>query len=244
MSILLQSLEVRHERRIRVLFTNTLAAGAFGAPAPAWYVIESVDGVGTPPVVQAAYIISGSPTVVELALATPLVRGALYKLKAEGVPATDASSTAVGTNSEFRWGLTLPKDNVEPEFQHKQRLLYGIDLLWNGIDYQETATGDLDRVDGTANVTKALNRAVETNPGDLGWDTTYGAGAREYVDSPNIAAGTLKGAVSAQVLRDPRVKAVKATYEIDDEKTYLYVDPTLISGESVERVSIEVPNDT
>ncbi len=248
MSIALQTLEVRHERRIRLLFSNTLASGAFGVPAPAGYTVESLDGVATPPQVEAALVVPGSPNVVELVFDAPLVHGALYLAKALSIPATDLSSTLpIVTSSSslrMRWGFNSPKENVEPALRDRERLLYGIDLLWTGSDYQETGTGDLDRVGGTANVAKALNRGVETSPGDLGWDATYGAGARDFVDSPSVIAGTLKGSVAEQLLRDPRVKAVKTSYEITDEKTFLYADPVLISGEAIERVSIEVPNDT
>lgn len=243
MTILLQALEVRHERRIRLVFTNALASGAFGVPAPGGYLITCVDGSATPPGIQAALVVPGSATVVELSFDAPLVRGALYHITAQSIPAVDASSTATGTGQDFRWGFDTPPVNVEPARRNKELLLYGVDLIWNGVDYQENAAGDLDRVSGSANVTKALNHGVEANPGDLIWDETWGGGGREFVDSPSTAAGTLKGAVSAQLLRDPRVKSVKTTYEIDDEKTFLYATPTLISGEQIDRVSIEVPSD-
>lgn len=241
MTILLSSVVVRHERRLRLVFSNTLAAGAFDV---SHYTIETADDVATPPEVQEAYLVPGSPTVVELALDGPLVRGALYTVLAENVPATDLSDTDPGTSLNFRWGITAAPVNIEPGLRDKNLLLYGIDLIWNGVDYQESSTGDLDRVSGPANVTKALNRGVETNPGDLTWDVTYGAGAREFIDSPSVLAGTLKGSVSSQMVRDPRVKSVKVTHDIQDSSTFLFADATLISGETAERVSIEVPNDT
>ena len=244
MPIALLSLDVRQERRIRLRFSNTLTGGAFGVPPPAAYSIESLDEATTAPSIEAALFVPNSPGVVELALDNPLVRGALYVIRAIGVPASDGSFTPAGSELSLRWGFSTKKVNVEPALRDRQRLLYFVDLLWSGSDYQETATGDLEQVDGTANVTKALNRGVETNPGDLTWDVSYGAGAREFVDSPSEAAGTLKGSVSAQILRDPRVKSLRTSYEINEEKTFLYADPSLISGEVVERVSIEVPNDT
>lgn len=242
MSIDLQSLEVRSETRIRLLFTNTLASGAFGSPAPAFYEVTNEDGRGTDCDVQAALVVPGSATVVELVLSPAIVRGAVYTVRADGVPATDLSSTPVDSTTGLRWGISAPKENVEPGLRDRQRLLYGIDLIWTGSDFQETALGDLDRVSGPANVTKALNRGVESGP--LPWDNDYGAGARDFVDSPSLVSGTLKGSVASQILRDPRVKSSKVTHEIDDEKTYIYADPILISGEPAERVSIEVPNDS
>lgn len=222
------------------MFTQPVAAGAFGSPAPTFYSITSSDGRGSSPGVSGALLVPNSPNVVDLSLSDDLVKGAFYTFSAIGVPAVDLSVTPGDSTLDLRWGVSAPKENVEPIVRDQQRLLYGIDLLWNGEDFQETATGDLDRVEGTANVTKALNRGVEST--GLPWDPTYGAGAREFVDSPSLAAGTLKGAVAAQILRDPRVKQVKVTYEIDDENTYLNADPTLVSGEVIEPVSVEVPN--
>jgi hypothetical protein len=240
MSILLQAVDVRHEHRIRLVFTNALASGAFGLPAPTNYVIANTDGLGTSPSVKAAYVVPGNPAVVELALSAPIVAGAAYTISAVGVPAVDTTVTPVGSVLSFRYGATVAKENVEPIRRDRELLLYGIDLLWNGADFQETANGDLDRVSGAANVTKALNRGVEAN--GLGWDSTYGAKAREFIDSPSVAVGTLKGSVTAQLLRDPRVQEVRVTYDIQDSKTFLFATPKLISGESIEPVSIVVPN--
>jgi len=240
LSILLQSVVIRHEQRIRLIFTNTLDAGAFGAPAPAYYTVTCNTGGGVDPDVQAAFVVPNSPTVVELGLQNPLVKGALYTVKAEGVPATDASTTASGTQLQFRWAITAPKTNVEVTISDRKRLLYGVDIIWNGEDFQEAANGDLDQIDGPANVSKALNRAVESN--GVPWDPTYGAKSREHVDSPSVLGGTLKGSISSQILKDPRVQSVKMSHLIEDEKTFIFADPVLISGESVEQVSISVPN--
>ncbi len=240
MTILLQSVQIRHEQRIRLIFTNSLAAGAFGAPAPSYYTVTCDTGGGVDPDVQAAFVVPNSPGVVELGLQNPLVKGALYTVKAEGVPALDTSTTAGGTQLQFRWSLTAPKTNVETTVDGRKRLLYGVDLIWNEEDFQESANGDLDQTDGPANVSKALNRAVEAN--GVPWDASYGAGAREFVDSPSILGGTLKGSISAQILKDPRVKEVKMSHLIEDEKTFIFADPILISGEAVEQVSVTVPN--
>lgn len=240
MSILLQAVSVVHERRIRAVFTNTLAAGAFGAPAPAYYALTNADGIASDPVIQAAMIVSGNTTVVELVLDRPLVKGALYTLSAVGVPALDLSVTPGGSQLQVRWGAMAVQENLEPFVRDREKLLYFVDLLWNGIDFQETATGDLDRVSGTANVTKALQRGIDAS--GLPWDQTYGARLREFVDSPSVVAGTLKGSLTAQLLRDPRVQSVKVSYEIVDDKTYLYADPVLVSGETAERVTTAVPN--
>lgn len=240
MTILLTQIGIKHERRVRLTFSNTLASGAFGEPAPTgMYTVTCTDGSETPPVVVAALIVPGLPCVVELVFGAPIAIGAPYNVAVVSVPCTDLST--VTSNINFRWSLFAPPVNVEPLVLNKQNLLYGIDLIWNGTDYQETATGDLDRIGGTANVTKALNRAVEVNPGELVWDPQWGAGIREYVDSPSVVVGTLKGAVSAQILRDPRVASVKTTFQVNGSETFLFADPVLVSGERIDKVSITVP---
>ncbi len=240
MSISFNAIEIKHERRIRLLFSRPLDSGAFGI-APALYVITSVDDSGISPGVQAAMVVTGSPAVVELALDNDIVEGAQYTVSAVGVPGDDASTTPGGSILPFRYGRTATYRDVEPLRRNREDLLYGIDLLWTGSDYQETASGDLDRAGGTPNVVKALYRGMESR--GLTWDQSYGAKVRDFVDSPSPLAGTLKGSVTAQVLRDPRVKKVKVTVSTENEKTYLNVFPTLISGADLKPVSLEVPQD-
>lgn len=240
MSISLSTTHVLHERRVRAIFTNTLASGAFGAPAPAFYEIENLDGLGPSPSVRAALIVPGNGAVVELVLSESLVNGALYSLSAVGVPAIDLSTTDISNVLQFRWGEVLAKENIEPKVRDRDRLLYGTDLLFDGHDFQENALGDLDSVSGTPNVTKALNRGAEAD--GLPWDPTWGAHLREYVDSPSTTAGTAKGSLTAQMLRDPRVKSVKITFEIQNDQTFIYADPKLVSNEPARRVTVVVPN--
>ena len=238
-NLLLKNVYAKHEQRVRLLFTGDLAAGAFGTN-PTLYTIKNQDGLGTDPAVSAAMIVSGSPAVVELALSTPLVNGALYRLYAERVPGRDGSVTDIGAFEPLRLGTVTTVQNVEPGASDLQRLLYGVDLLWNGKDYQENSVGDLDRVSGPANVSKALNRRVQSE--GLPYDPEYGAHVREYVDSPVGVAGTMTGSIQAQILRDPRVKSVTTTFETVDATTYIHAHPKLVSGEDIARVSLTVPN--
>lgn len=239
--ITLNNLDPKHERRIRLVFSRPLAVSAFGVPAPAAYIITNTDSLGSSPGVSAAMIVSGTPAVVELALTADLVTGASYTVSAIGIAGDDASVTDGTAILPFRFGRILAKPNVEPlQRNNNDDLVYGIDLLWNVADYQETASGDLDRIGGTANVTKALYRALESE--GLTWDRGYGAKMRSFVDSPSPTAGTMKGAALAQVIKDPRVKKAKAAISTEDEKTYLVIDPTLISGADIKPVSLVVPN--
>ncbi len=240
MTISLNAVEVKHERRVRLIFSMALDTGAFGSPAPAFYVITCADSNGYDPGVSAAMIVTGNPSVVELALSSDLVKGSLYTVSAVEVPAADASETPNPSTLSFRYGLNAPLRDVEPILQNRDALLYGVDLLWNGADYQETASGDLDRIGGTSNVTKALYRGMESQ--GLTWDQTYGARIRDFVDSPSTVSGTMKGRLMAQILKDPRVKGIKVVITTEDEKTYIVFTPTLVSGEVLKPVSMVVPN--
>lgn len=239
MTVSLNSVEVKHERRIRLLFSDSLQSGAFGV-SPTLYVVTCTDALGISPGVSAAMIVSGSPDCVELALSEDLVKGSLYTVSAVGVPSTDLTYTPDPSILSFRYGLNADARDVEPIQRNREDLIYGIDLLWNGADYQETASGDLDRIGGTANVTKALYRGLEAQ--GLTWDQEYGARIRDFVDSPSTVSGTLRGNIQSQILSDPRVKSAKVTVSTDDEDTYLVITPKLVSGEVLKPVSIVVPS--
>lgn len=238
MTIALSSVYARHEQRIRLVFSQSVDTGAFGM-SPTLYTIENQDGLGTSPAVSAAMVVSGSPANVELAMASPLVQGALYKVSAVGVPGLDATVTPAGSFEMMRFGAPIVPLNKAPIVKDRELLLYGRDLIWNGQDFQEGANGDLERVSGTPNVSQALYRGLNSN--GLPYDDSYGAKAREFVDSPTGTAGTLKGAALAQALKDPRVKSAKIEIEVSGSNTYLHVTPVLVSGETVQRVSLVVP---
>lgn len=239
MTIALSAAVVRHEQRIRVIFTEAVNTGAFGL-APTFYTVENQDGLGLDPTVSAAMVVTGNPSTVELALSIPLVQGALYKVSAVAVPSlVGPTVTPAGSFEMLRHGAAVVEVNKEPIAKDREILLYGRDLIWTGQDFQESASGDLDRVSGTSNVSKALYRGLTSN--GLPYDSSWGAKAREYVDSPTGAAGTLKGAVETQGLRDPRVKSVRVEIEVSGANTYLHLVPTLISGDKVARVSLTVP---
>lgn len=240
MTINLQTITVRHERRIRLVFTNTVDTAGFGIPAPAYYTVENLDGKGVSPEISAAMLVPNSPKVVDLALLDELVPGAMYKVIADGVPATDLSVTPAGSEQRFLFAAKRTIDHRETAVIDRERLLYGTDLVWNGSDFEETATGDLATIAGTPNVTKALWRGIEAE--GLPWDDRWGGKVREYVDSPSSSGTTLKGAVVTHILRDPRVASVTSELEQKDAETFLHVTPSLKSGEKTAKVSVTVPN--
>lgn len=238
----LLTVSTRSPRRVRAVFTGTLGSGAFGIPAPSFYTLTSDDAVGIEPDIVGALVVPNSPNVVELALGEDLVSGGRYTLTASEVPDAGGNFTPTDAAEPFWFGTSFKRKNAEPFKEDQQRLLYGVDLIFSGEDYEETANGDLARVSGPANVTKALWHSIECD--GLPWDGTWGAKAREFVDSPSAAAGTLRGSVSAQLLKDPRVKSIKTQLEIDEDKTFIHTVPTLITGEDIEPVSLSIPNGT
>lgn len=236
MPLSLMGVEPKHERRLRVTFNQPLAVGSFVASK---YTITN-DGTATSPTVSSAIVVASDSSTVELALSNELVRGVIYTLTVTGAVAQDAS-TFTGSNP-FQYGTKVVKNTLEPALRNRERIILQVDLVWNGIDYQEAPNGDLARVEGRENVTKNLWRSVET--AGLPWDPGWGVNAREWVDSPSPAGSTLRGAMARQVGRDPRVKTVTSTVTQSGNATYISIVPVLISGLTLEPVSTKVDNGT
>jgi len=238
MALTLLSIAVRHERRIQLVFSAPLAAGAFVASR---YVIASTDGIGSPPPVSSALVVSGSANVVELALGGDLTAGARYAVTATAVPAVD-TSTATGTEP-FSLGGTQakPQRNVDSKRSDAGDYQYGRDIVWTGSDYLETPDGDLAILGGVENAKQALERRLLAN--GLPWDPTYGAHAYNYVDGARQGATTLRGELVRQALLDDRVAAVNVAIDPNetDAGTVLFtVVTTLRGGETIDPVAVSV----
>lgn len=226
MAIELTSINARHERRVRLVFSNTLAAGAFTSTA--FYAIENEDGKGPSPVISQALVVPGSGTNVELALGSDLAEGALYTLTALAVPAADASVSTVASTQKFRFGVSA-KSAVSQEAKARdgELLLYGRDAVW-AEDYVENPEGDLDSISGVANVQAAQQRRLLGAP--LPWDAAYGAYAYESVDLPSAAVGTLYGRLQSQAIADDRVRSAKVVLVSDDPEDVHFVVTTTLEG--------------
>lgn len=232
------SIVVRNERRLRLVFSAPLAFGAFGTPAPAYYVIDNEDGAAPSPGVNAAILVIGAVTNVELALDTDLATGALYRVRAIGVPAQDASTSTSASDQRFRPGTPQQQTNVEPKVNDQDLLLFGRDLVFQG-DYVETAEGDLEVISGLPNAQAALKRRMLGAPHP--WAPDYSPRARQYVDAPFSLLGSLRSRLEAQALRDDRVKSVVATLVLgeNDEDAYFDVKPKFIGSTPAQ--SFDVP---
>jgi hypothetical protein len=232
-----QSLVYRSVRRVRVVFTNTLAGGAF---SPAWFTMTSTDSLGAAPGVRAALVVTDSPTTVELALESDLADGAGYLLTvAAGVPASDASTTAAPTELPLRTpamartssaARSLTDDAVDS--------LYGVDLAFADGDFVEGVDGDMQTVRGVENVQSALERRALSE--GLAWVADYGAKLRQYVDGPaagdSSVTAALRAALLDQARTDERVlsastKQTAIANAVSEQR--FEVKATLIGGKTV-----------
>ena len=239
MAISLGNVAPRHERRIRVTFTNSLAAAAFTTLS--LYAVTNLDSLGISPNVIAAFVVPNSPHVVELAFDASLVQGALYQLAAVGVPAVDTTVTPGGSIEPFRLGAQVLANNLEVSAAGIDALVYGVDLVHNGADYVEGADGDLDTISGRANVQAALLRSATS--GGLPWDADYGAKIRQYVDGAPGAALGARGALIRAALADPRVKDVDVQLgvETNNAQATFIENVTLIGSPAATPLKILVP---
>lgn len=239
MSIALVTAVVRHERRIRLVFSNTLAAGAFTTLS--WYAITS-DGTAANPPVVAAYAVTSSPQTVELHLGSDLVQGVLYTVSAVGVPASDLSSTPDPSEAKFRVAVQRGDNdiNATPKASDLERRLYGMDLVHNGTDWVEGPDGDLATIEGKPVVKADIRRGIEGN--GLPWDPRYGMRARQFVDAPSPMLAQLPAIAEAYVQQDDRVESVTADLGTTGTVPTVRVKPRLIGDKIVRSVGeIEVP---
>jgi hypothetical protein len=235
MAIAFISITYRTPRRLRIQFSTTLAAGAFLATI---WSVTSNDSVGAPPGVSAALVVPNSPDTVELAFTIDLASDASYNVTGTSVPAVD-TSTVTGTLTLKTPGVPIAASAVVNTLD-TQQLLYGSDLVWDGNDFVEDATGDLSRVSGLANVRGALLRLPAADP--LLWDPDYAPRTREFVDATAGSLIELRSVLERAYRRDDRVKDVRVTptNQSTPGQAVLQVAATLI-GDVLSTLQTDVP---
>jgi hypothetical protein len=214
MSISLISVAVRHERRVRLVFSTSLALGAFIDTS--LYAISSVGDVNAAPPVVAVFALANSPNVAELQLGADLVAGGRYTVSAVGVPAAAGTNTDItppGTEHDFVIGRPTRVPHTR-DATRLERVLYGSDLLFSGGDFQEDATGDLAERAGVALLEVDLYARMLSN--GLPWAPEYGLHARAAVDAPELAMATLRGRAESQAREDDRVAEATARVQVAD----------------------------
>jgi len=212
MPIALNAVNIHSRRRLRLVFSEDVAAGAFTTLS--YYTVTCTDAGGVDPSVVAAFVVPNSTAVVEIALDFDLVDGASYKVSAVGVPASAGGSTPAGSELPFRPGVVRHRpvtgsDDILESF-------LGTDIVWNGEDLVEDPSGDLATVSGRENVRAAIAQRLMSD--GLPWDAAYGAKPREYVDGSPLTAQQLRGELAAQAIEDDRVKRASATVLPEDEQ--------------------------
>jgi hypothetical protein len=198
----------RHERRIRLIFDGPLAPAAFTSPA--LYSVTGSDGSTVP--ISGLVGLIGMPGEIDLALGADLQPAIEYMVDAGEVPGADGSATLPRATAATRLATTpaVPVDaEVTPD--NITNLLYGVDLVWNGQDYVESAAGDLATVGGADNVQAALTRRMASE--GLPWDDTYGAKPRRYIDGAPGALPCLRTTLVSLALADDRVKSASAVLD-------------------------------
>lgn len=213
MPVALLSAVARHERRLRLVFDTPLAPAAFTTLG--LYAVEADDGSQVP--VAGLVGILGIPNQLDVALGADLQVGVVYRVAAPLVPAQDGSVTPAGTSATARLAAPPPVP-VDAEITPDDitDALYGVDLVWTGEDYAETAACDLATASGPDNVQAALMRRFASE--GLPWDDTYGAKPRRYIDGSPGALPALRGTLVRQARLDDRVKTATAALSADNSE--------------------------
>lgn len=235
MTIALNTITVRHERRIRLGFTAVLAGGAFGAAGVPLYSLTSLDGAGASPAVKKALVISDSPSFVELQLGADLVGGGLYSVSAVAVPGTGGSGVTPDPSSlTFRVSSvgaspTAPIGGAQAALSDVEVQLYGLDLTYQDGDFVEGPAGDLAMAGGVALVELDLTNRLLGN--GLPWDLAYGAHLREHVDGTPGGMTPVRARVVRELRQDDRVAAADATVDLRDPSSpTITALPTLVGA--------------
>ncbi len=224
MATSLNAIVIRHERRVRLLFSRPLAIGAFTSTA--FYTVTNQDGSGTSPGVQKAMVVADSSHVVELQLDSDLTQGGVYLFSAVAVPGNDATVTPDPSGLFATFGVQkqalLQSAGGVPDIY---ALLFGKDILFNGGDFVEDHTGDLAANDGLDCFVADMNNIAISD--GLPWAPAHGVHARQYVDGARGALPGLRGAAEAAFLADDRVSVAKVV-AVDQTPTDLPSDALIM----------------
>lgn len=225
-------------RRVRLLFSGSLAAGAFTSTS--YYAVTSADGLASVPiVVETVYAIAGGPNQVELAVSEDWLPGALYTVGVTAVPTTDASDPTASLDGRLPLPLNEPVD-VEPQTSDIDLLLYGRDLAFaqNG-GFVEDTTGDLATISGRPNWQGAMWRRM-TSEGLL-WQKSYGPEADLEVDGPSSHARPLAGRYLSQARADDRTASASIDVRSTADGESWYFAMTIVGIDGLDPKTLEIP---
>lgn len=238
MTTALLTIIFRGARRVRLIFTGALASGAFASTG--LYAFASADGAGASPInVVAVFAVTSTSNAVELAIDSDLAGGLQYTVTCTAVPCADLSSFTGSLTSQVGQSLAAPP-NVEPAQSDIALLLYSRDLLHNGVDFVEDATGDLATVAGQPNWQGAMGRRFGSY--GLPWDSSYGPRPDEFVDAPQTYQLPFAGSLVAQARLDDRTKQASVVFSQDTiDPGSFYFAVSLTGRDNLQTVTVNVP---
>lgn len=231
----INAIEFRGTRRIRLLFSGALGAGAFTSVS--FYAVSSDIGPSPTNVVQ-AFAIVGTPNGVELAIDEDIAPGAIYTLAVTAVPFADASTCTGSIQGSTAQPMTAPAD-VEPSTTDVDLLIFGRDLLHDGNDFVEDTTGDLATIDGAPNWKGAIGRRMASY--GIKWDRRYSPRADLYVNAPDAYKLPLAGTMVAQAHADDRTKTAKIVVtQAADPNSYTFA-MKLVAKDGLATSTVDLP---
>jgi len=231
----LLNLQIKHARRIKLIFDQSLSIDAFLSIA--YYSVTCTDNKASNPNVVQAFYVPNSLNVLELALNIDLAQNSQYIVSAVGVPnSTNTEFTPDPSELKFYFGQsTSPSLVNQKEGLNKiHSRLYGIDISMQNGEFIENKDGDLQLTTGPEMVKEALWRRLLSN--GLMWNSQYGLKSREFVDATPDSMPLLSSNANSQVRLDDRVQdvSVELDNQISSQKAFINITAKLKGAQSID----------
>lgn len=87
----------------------------------------------------------------------------------------------------------------------------GVDVKITG-DYEKSATGDVQLIDGLQNLKEAIYRRILTTPGEVIHRPSYGVGLKRYTNRPSNIYNQqeLANAIRLNILNEQRIERINS----------------------------------
>jgi hypothetical protein len=231
----LLNLQIKHARRIRLIFDQPLSIDAFLSVS--YYSVVCSDGKASNPNVVQAFYVSNSPNVAELAFDIDLAQNSKYIVSAIGVPNSgNTEFTPDPSQLNFYFGQSTSPivSNQNQGLNKIHSRLYGVDISMQNGEFIENKDGDLQLITGPEMVKEALWRRLLSN--GLMWNSQYGLKSREFVDATPDSMPILATAADTQVRLDNRIQdvSVELDNQISNQKAFINITAKLKGAQSID----------